>query len=105
MLKSTMQDEPLSIRSIFDYGRKIFADSEIVTFEGEGCRRATFAEVGERTERLAAALERVGVRPGDRVGTFQWNNQEHLEAYFAVPCMGAVLIPSISGFSPSNSPT
>src|ERR1019366_4671676 len=36
-------------------------------------------------------LARLGVQPGDRVGTFLWNNQEHLEAYLAVPCMGAVL--------------
>jgi len=91
MLESTMQDAPLSIRSIFDYGRRVFANSQVITFEGEGCRKASFAEVGARTEKLAAALQRLGVRPGDRVGTFQWNNQEHLEAYFAVPCMGAVL--------------
>ena len=91
MLESTMQDAPLSIRSIFDYGRRVFANSQVITFEGEGCRRATFADVGARAEKLAAALHRLGVRPGDRVGTFQWNNQEHLEAYFAVPCMGAVL--------------
>ncbi|MCS5638403.1 MAG: long-chain fatty acid--CoA ligase [Myxococcota bacterium] len=91
MLESTMQDAPLSIRSIFEHGRRVFAESQVVTFEGEGYRRASFAEVGARTEKLAAALERLGVRPGDRVGTFQWNNQEHLEAYFAVPCMGAVL--------------
>ena len=91
MLESTMQETPLSIRSIFEYGRRVFADSEVVTFEGEKSRRASFAAVGLRAERLAAALDRIGVRPGDRVGTFQWNNQEHLEAYFAVPCMGAVL--------------
>ncbi len=39
----------------------------------------------------AAALTRLGVQQGDRVGTFMWNNQTHLEAYLAVPCMGAVL--------------
>ncbi len=91
MLESTMQDTPLSIRSIFEYGRRIFAESQVVTFEGDHSRRASFAEVGARAEKLAAALDRLGVKPGDRVATFQWNNQEHLEAYFAVPCMGAVL--------------
>ena len=40
---------------------------------------------------MAAALQRIGVREGDRVGTFCWNNQGHLEAYLAIPCMGAVL--------------
>ena len=43
--------------------------------------------------RLANALARLGVKPGDRVATFAWNNARHLELYFAVPCMGAVLHP------------
>ena len=90
-MKSTMQDYPLTIASIYRRGRKIFGDSEVVTFLGDGSRRATFANVSERAERLAAALRRLGVRAGDRVGTFSWNNQEHQEAYLAVPSMGAVL--------------
>src|SRR5205807_2673684 len=65
--------------------------SEVLTFEGERCRRATYRQVAERAERLAAALTRLGVRRGDRVATFGWNTQEHLEAYLAVPSMGAVL--------------
>jgi fatty-acyl-CoA synthase len=58
---------------------------------GPDARRATFATVADRAEQLAAALKRLGVEEGDRVGTFMWNNQEHMEAYFAVPCIGAVL--------------
>jgi fatty-acyl-CoA synthase len=88
---STMQDHPLTVGLIFEHGRTIYADSEVITFEGERVRRASFAAVGERAARLAAALRRLGVRPGDRVGTFCWNAQEHLEAYFAIPGMGAVL--------------
>jgi Acyl-CoA synthetases (AMP-forming)/AMP-acid ligases II len=88
---STMQDFPLTITSIFHHGRSVYGSSEVVTFEGESYRRASFSEVAERAERLAAALRRLGVGEGDRVGTFAWNTQEHLEAYFAVPCMGAVL--------------
>jgi acyl-CoA synthetase (AMP-forming)/AMP-acid ligase II len=88
---STMQDRPLTINSIFNHGRKIHSDSEVVTFMGEGSRRASYAEVGERAERLASALKRLGVKEGDRVGTFSWNTQEHLEGYLAIPCMGAVL--------------
>src|SRR4029078_2735533 len=53
--------------------------------------RASYGEVGVRAERLAAALKRLGIKDGDRVGTFCWNTQEHMEAYFAIPCMGAVL--------------
>ncbi|MDQ6855267.1 MAG: long-chain fatty acid--CoA ligase [Actinomycetota bacterium] len=91
MLESTMQDFPLTIGMILRHGRNVFGDSEVVTFEGDGCRRATFAEVGRRVDRLAGALRRLGIEDGDRVATFQWNNQEHLEAYLAIPTMGAVL--------------
>ena len=86
-----MQDFPLTIGMILRHGRNVFGDSEVVTFEGDGCRRATFAEVGRRVDRLAGALRRLGIEDGDRVATFQWNNQEHLEAYLAIPTMGAVL--------------
>ena len=88
---STMQDFPLTISAIFRHGRSVFGASEVVTFEGESCRRASFAQVAERADKLAAALSRLGIREGDRVGTFAWNTQEHLEAYLAVPSMGAVL--------------
>jgi fatty-acyl-CoA synthase len=90
-MKSTMQDFPLTITSLYRRGRDIFGQSEVVTFEGESSRRASFAEVSERAEKLAAALSRLGIRAGDRVATFSWNNQEHQEAYLAVPSMGAVL--------------
>jgi len=53
--------------------------------------RATFAEVAERAVMLAAGLRALGVGQGDRVATYMWNTQEHLEAYLAVPCLGAVL--------------
>jgi fatty-acyl-CoA synthase len=88
---STMQDRPLSITSLFQHGARVYGDSEVVTLEAEGCRRATFAEVAARAERLAGALARLGVKRHDRVATFCWNTQEHMEAYLAVPSMGAVL--------------
>ena len=88
---STMQDRPLTINHIFNHGRRVHADSEVVTFMGDSSRRASYAKVGDRAELLASALKRIGIKQGDRVGTFSWNTQEHLEAYFAIPCMGAVL--------------
>jgi fatty-acyl-CoA synthase len=91
MLASTMQDYPLTITAILRHGARIYGGSECVTWAGTHARRASYAEVARNAERLAAALARLGVGEGDRVGTFCWNNQEHLEAYFAVPCMGAVL--------------
>jgi fatty-acyl-CoA synthase len=91
-MRSTMPDFPLTVGQIFDHGRLTYADSEVVTAEqDDGVRRITFEALAERAERLAAGLDRLGVRAGDRVATFGWNRQEHEEAYFAVPCMGAVL--------------
>jgi fatty-acyl-CoA synthase len=90
-MTSTMQDYPLTSSSLYRRGRALFGDSEVVSFEGESSRRATFAEVADRAERLAAALRRLGVGPGDRVGTLCWNHQQHQETYLAVPGMGAVL--------------
>src|SRR4051812_43568319 len=86
-----MMDFPLTIQHIFRHGRKIFGNSQVVTWTGAEPRRASFGKVADRAERLAAALKRLGVGEGDRVGTLQWNDQEHMEAYLAVPCMGAVL--------------
>jgi fatty-acyl-CoA synthase len=88
---STMQDYPLTINMMYRHGRRIYSGSRIRTFEGDHCREASFGQIGDRAERLAGALRRLGVRPGDRVGTFCWNHQEHMECYLAVPCMGAVL--------------
>jgi len=90
-MQSTMQDFPLTITMILRHGASVYGNSEVATWEGTSARRATFKEVAARAEKLAAALKRLGIEPGDRVGTFSWNTQEHLEAYFAIPCMGAVM--------------
>jgi fatty-acyl-CoA synthase len=91
MIRSTMQDYPLTIRAIMRHGAQVYGTSECVTWTGAGARRATYAQVAQNAGRLAAALARLGIKPGDPVATFCWNNTEHLEAYFGVPSMGAVL--------------
>jgi fatty-acyl-CoA synthase len=90
-IESTMQEGSLSLTDIFRRGATIFSDSQVVTNEGEASRRASFGQVAERVAGLASGLRRLGVGPGDRVGTLCWNHQQHLEAYFAIPCLGAVL--------------
>jgi fatty-acyl-CoA synthase len=90
-MKATMQEGPLTVTAILRHGLAVYPDSEVRTFDGTTCRSATFSELGERIARLASALAGLGVREGDRVGTFMFNRAEHLEAYLAVPAMGAVL--------------
>ncbi len=101
-MRSTMQSVPLGLRRILDHGSTFHGTSEVVTATGTGVRRATYAEVGRNAARLANALRELGIRAGDRVATYQWNNQEHVEAYFAVPCMGAVLHPLNIRLSPEQ---
>ena len=63
--------------------------AEVVTLQRRpaACSARATREVAERVDRLARALQALGVQQGDRVATFAWNNQRHLELYFAVPCM------------------
>jgi fatty-acyl-CoA synthase len=94
LLEGLMQhDYPLTIAGIVARMRTVNAASAVTTVgdDGRTLRRATFAEVGNRIDRLCHGLRALGVRAGDRVATFCWNRQEHLEAYLAVPSMGAVL--------------
>jgi len=86
-----MQDGPLLVSGILRRGQAVYGDSLVVTAQSDGYRESTFAQVAGRAEQLASALGRLGVGADDRVGTFAWNNQEHLEAYLAIPSMGAVL--------------
>ena len=88
---STMQEHQLTITDILRHGARVYADSVVTTWEGDSSRSATYAEVAARATRLAGALTDLGIEQGDRVGTFMWNTQEHLEVYLAVPSMGAVL--------------
>jgi fatty-acyl-CoA synthase len=85
-------DFPLTLQHIRGRMRACSPDAEIVTLIEPGVvERASFAEAGERIDRLARVLQNLGVEQGDRVATFAWNSQRHFELYFAIPCVGAVL--------------
>jgi fatty-acyl-CoA synthase len=88
---STMQDVPLTITSILRHAANVASDREVRTMTGDGVRTVNYARLGARAAQLAHGLRALGVDGDQRVATLQWNNQEHLEAYFAVPAMGAVL--------------
>jgi fatty-acyl-CoA synthase len=92
MLEGLMQnDYQLTLRHVLERMRGMSGHKQVVTLTDDGPKRTSYAEVGERVDRLAGALESLGIGRGDRVATFMWNSQEHLEIYLAAPCMGAVL--------------
>lgn len=91
---STMQDVPLTVTRILVHGTLVHGSSQITTWTGEGQEphRRSFAEAGVRAVQLANALrDELGVEGDQRVATLMWNNAEHVEAYLAIPSMGAVL--------------
>jgi fatty-acyl-CoA synthase len=90
-VRSTMQQVPLLISRVLEYGTTVYSKSEVVTWGAEGARRSTYAELGRDCRRLANALRGLGIDGDQRVGTFMWNNEEHLELYLTVPSMGAVM--------------
>jgi len=90
-MRSTMMDVPLTVTAILRYGSTAFGSSEVVTLTTTGTRRQSYAETGARAAQLANALRALGVDGDQRVATLMWNNAEHLEAYLAIPSMGAVL--------------
>ncbi|MUL78706.1 long-chain fatty acid--CoA ligase [Mycolicibacterium sp. CBMA 226] len=88
---STMQDEPLSLATLLRYGTTVHAEATVSTWTGDRTRPMSYGDLGVEAARLANALRGLGVEEGDRVGTFMWNNNEHMVVYGAVPAMGAVL--------------
>src|ERR1700692_2045585 len=86
-----MMDVPLTVQAIMRYGTSAYADREVVTCTSSGTRRQSYGVTGTRAAQLANALRSLGVDGDQRVATLMWNNSEHLEAYLAVPSMGAVL--------------
>jgi fatty-acyl-CoA synthase len=90
-MHATMMAHQLGTQMIVDRGRRLFAASQVIDFDGDTIRESSFADVADGAARLATALVAIGLNPGDRVGTFAWNSRPHLEAYLAVPAMGFVL--------------
>jgi len=90
-VEGLMQDYELSLQHVLWRVERLHQKKQVVTKRDEGVHRTTYGEMVPRINRLARALKRIGVKPGDRVATLAWNNDRHLELYYAVPCMGAVL--------------
>ncbi|NVI96795.1 long-chain fatty acid--CoA ligase [Myxococcus sp. AM009] len=92
MLPGRMMDFPLTLSHLLERARTFYPRSEIVSRNPDkSLHRYTYADFHARTCRLANALTRLGVKAGDRVATLSWNHYRHLEVYYGVPCMGAVV--------------
>ncbi|MBO2535573.1 long-chain fatty acid--CoA ligase [Rummeliibacillus suwonensis] len=87
-----MMQTPLVLTDFIKRAERYFPKKLIISRTAENTiHRFTYKEFGQRTRKLAHALTKLGMKRGTRVGSFAWNHHRHLEAYFAVPCAGAVL--------------
>lgn len=87
-----MMDTPLVLTSFLSRAEKYFPEKLIISRTSEATtHRIPYKDYVLRTRRLADALAKLGVTRGTKVGTFAWNHHRHLEAYFAIPCSGAIL--------------
>jgi len=91
-MQGLMMDVPLLISSLIKHADRYHGDTEIVSrlVEG-GIHRYTYRDVNRRARQLARALTELGVKMGDRVGTVAWNGYRHLEAFYGISGMGAVM--------------
>jgi len=90
-MQGLMQHDELVLTRILERAATFHPRQQIVTKTATGIERESYEDMVERAARLANALAALGVRAGDRVGSFGFNTSRHLELYFGVPCMGAVL--------------
>ncbi|MGB3634048.1 MAG: long-chain fatty acid--CoA ligase [Rubrobacteraceae bacterium] len=91
-MKGLTSDYQLNLSAILRRAEQLYGSKEIVTRKPDkSFHRYTYADFVSRAKKLAVAVQNLGLQKGDRVATLAWNSHEHLEAYFGVPCAGAVL--------------
>ena len=91
-MNGLMMDYQLTLPAMLRRAEELFEHREIVTrLPDRSIHRYAYSDFVSRAKKLAVALENLGVEKGDRVATLCWNHCQHLEAYFGVPCRGAVL--------------
>ena len=90
-MQSTMMNTPLGVATLHQFGARHFPTSRVGDYDGEVIHWRTYADIHADSKRLAAGLAQLGLKRGDRVGTFMWNTTHHLAAYLAAPSMGGVL--------------
>jgi fatty-acyl-CoA synthase len=102
-MKGLMMPYQLTLPFILRRAESMYGDKEIITrLPDKTIHRYTYSDFAIRTKKLAAALDELGVKPGDRIATLCWNHYQHLEAYFAIPCIGAIIHPLNIRFGPNE---
>ena len=91
-MKGQMQSHPLLISSLLTHAEQYHGDREIISLDREGqISRTCWGDIGLRARELADTLRKMGAKEGSIIGTLAWNTHRHLELYFAVSGIGAVL--------------
>ena len=91
-MKGLTSDYQLTLPAMLRRAEALYGPKEIVTRRPDkSFHRYTYADFVRRAKKLAVALGELGLRKSDRVATLAWNNHQHLEAYFGIPCAGLVL--------------
>lgn len=102
-MKGLMMEYQLTLNAILRRAETLFGKKEIISrLPDKSIHRYTYSDFALRVKKLAVALRRLGVNEGDRVATLSWNHHQHLEAYFAIPCMGAIVHPLNIRFNPDD---
>ena len=102
-MRGLMMEYQLTLPTILRRAETLFGKKEIVScLPDKSIHRYTYLDFARRAKKLAVALHQLGIRLGDRVATLSWNHYQHLEVYFAVPCMGAVVHPLNLRFRPED---
>src|SRR5437762_13906658 len=91
-MRGTMMDYPLTLIHILERVGKLFPEVDVLSrLPDRSLHRYTYADFYRRARALAEALQKSGLRRGDRVATLMWNHYAHLEAYYGIPAAGGVL--------------
>jgi fatty-acyl-CoA synthase len=93
-MKGLMMDYQLTLPTILRRAESLFGNKEIVScLPDKSIHRYTYRDFAVRAKKLSNALKKLGIENGDRVATLSWNHYQHMEVYYAAPCMGALVHP------------
>ncbi len=90
-MNGLMMDYPLTLDHILEHAKRFYPNKRILTKLPSGeMHEYDYLSLHKRSKKLANVLQTLGVKEGERVGTFAWNNFQHMEMYYGIPCSGAV---------------